>query len=175
MEALGHRRPRSHLETTDRWPCRRPTSLFGVLNGTNSAGVASRVGAMMTALGYNVVEVGDFESPGSTDTSVGYPAGSEEAARTLAYATSATNTGQDGSDPDNPVLTLVIGNDFTGVRTPSLLTQRRYHPTQMGNKPPHRHQSPVRWPPPPEIRWSAPSLLAPPPLRGLGLIHSTCG
>ncbi len=88
-----------------------------VLNGTNSAGVATRVGAMMTALGYNVVEVGDFESPGSTDTSVGYPAGSEEAARTLAYATSATNTGQDGSDPDNPVLTLVIGNDFTGLRT----------------------------------------------------------
>jgi LCP family protein required for cell wall assembly len=88
-----------------------------VLNGTNSAGVATRVGAMLTEMGYEVVEVGDFESPGSTSTSIGYPVGSEEAARTLAYATSATTSGQDLSDPDNAVLTLVIGDDFTGLRT----------------------------------------------------------
>ncbi|MCB0914544.1 MAG: LCP family protein [Actinobacteria bacterium] len=87
-----------------------------VLNGTDRTGAAARVADLMTKMGYNVVEVGDFDSPGASSTSVQYPPGYAEAARTLAYAAGADLVGEDLSGLESDVLTLVIGSDFTGIR-----------------------------------------------------------
>jgi len=97
-----------------------------VLNGTGQPGVATEAAAELTRAGYEVVEIGDYAPGLATATEVVYPAGSEEAARTLGYATRARSVepGDAAALLANPslftdtpeALTLVIGPGYRGIR-----------------------------------------------------------
>ena len=97
-----------------------------VLNGTGEPGVATQAAEALTRAGYEVVEIGDYAMAPTTDTAVIYPAGGEEAARTLGYAARADTTvlGDPAAAVINPTLfidapaalSLIIGPDFRGVR-----------------------------------------------------------
>ena len=97
-----------------------------VLNGTGEPGVATQAAEALTRAGYEVVEIGDYAMAPTTETAVIYPAGAEEAARTLGYAARADTTvlGDAAAAVANPTLyldatgalSLVVGPDFRGVR-----------------------------------------------------------
>jgi LCP family protein required for cell wall assembly len=86
-----------------------------VLNGTGVSGEASRAAEQLTKFGYQVVEIGDFDISQQSTSSVLYPTGLREAARTLAYATGAEEVGEDSFATGDEVLTFVVGDDFTRV------------------------------------------------------------
>lgn len=86
-----------------------------VLNGTGKEGAATKAAEQLTKYGYDVVEVGDFDISGVSNSSVSYPPGYAESARTLAYATQSDRVGVDTAADGGSVLTLVVGDDFTKV------------------------------------------------------------
>ena len=86
-----------------------------VLNGTGVEGEATRAAEQLTKLGYQVVEIGDFDISEQSSSSVLYPTGFKEAARTLAYATGADEVGEDSTEDGSEILTFVVGDDFTRV------------------------------------------------------------
>lgn len=85
-----------------------------VLNGTGEDGQATKAAAALTKYGYHVVEVGDLDISAASTSSVSYPVGQKEAARTLTYATGATHVAEDPAN-SGVVLTFVVGNDFDKV------------------------------------------------------------
>lgn len=97
-----------------------------VLNGTGEPGIATEAADALTRAGYQVVEIADYVLAPTQETSVVFPAGGEQAARTLAYAVRADNTvaGDAAAVVANPslytdapaALSLVVGPDFRGVR-----------------------------------------------------------
>jgi LCP family protein required for cell wall assembly len=83
-----------------------------VVNGTPTAGFANVVAEDLTKQGYTVVGTKSSKTDSAT-TTVSYGASSAEAARTLSYATGATESTvtnrQDG------VLVLTVGTDYSGI------------------------------------------------------------
>ena len=96
-----------------------------VLNGTGVPGTATEAATALTRAGYEVVEIADYTGAPVTETMVIYPAGAEEAARTLAYATDAATSelGDPNAVVANPTMftgatdamSLVIGPEFDGA------------------------------------------------------------
>lgn len=84
-----------------------------VMNGTSQNGLAHTVAEKLTALGYQIGQVGDAPSPSAT-TVVQYGPSRMQSSQTLA---AAVNHGvprhEDNSLGDS--VTLVIGSDFSGV------------------------------------------------------------
>jgi LCP family protein required for cell wall assembly len=88
-----------------------------VLNGTTTEGAATKAAEELRKYGYQVIEIGDSELGPTATTTVTYPPGYDDAARTLGYAADASLVApadyyEEGSD----LLTLVVGSDFSGVR-----------------------------------------------------------
>lgn len=97
-----------------------------VLNGTGEPGIATEAADALTRAGYEVVEIADYALAPTQETTVIFPAGGEQAARTLGYATRADSSvaGDAAAAVANPsmytdapsALSLVVGPDFRGVR-----------------------------------------------------------
>jgi LCP family protein required for cell wall assembly len=82
-----------------------------VLNGTGTAGAASKAASALRAAGFDVVGVGNAPGSPVTASTITYPTDYTESARTLAFATSIATSTQSGS---GRVLTVVVGPDWTG-------------------------------------------------------------
>jgi len=81
-----------------------------VLNGTGTPGAAKKAATLLTNAGFVVVGTGNAKTSPVT-TSLTYPSGQSEAARTLAYATSVAAPTTAGT---GRTLVLTIGSDWAG-------------------------------------------------------------
>ena len=81
-----------------------------VLNGAGMPGLAGSVGDELTERGFDVVEVGNTPSRGTT--LVRYPPGQREAARLVADQTPGAATLEESSDVT--VVTVLLGTDAGG-------------------------------------------------------------
>ena len=82
-----------------------------VLNGTGTSGAASRAASLLAKAGFVVVGTGAAPSS-PVATSLTYPAGQAEGARTLAYATSVASPSVAGT---GRTLVLTVGTDWSGT------------------------------------------------------------
>jgi LCP family protein required for cell wall assembly len=99
-----------------------------VLNGTGIAGLAARTAAGLRQLGFRVTKVGD--APVSAATTVSYPGTAAAAgAYSLMGALQRAPVVQDGVP--GPV-TLVLGQDFTGVQAARLASKHHGHRASPG-------------------------------------------
>jgi len=90
-----------------------------VLNGSGIPGRAGEVAAELTNMGYTVVAVADADRPDYTTSQIRHPAQLTEAARTVA----ATVKGAVVTlDPATSVITIVIGQDYSGVTSVTIGT-----------------------------------------------------
>jgi LCP family protein required for cell wall assembly len=94
-----------------------------VLNGTTTPKLAKKVARQLRKEGFNVEQVDNAETTDITTTTVQYDPRWDQSMKTLAYAAGAT--AQEKVKKLGPVLTLIVGSDFTEVKTVELndLTQ----------------------------------------------------
>ena len=85
-----------------------------VLNGTAIPGQAQKVAAAMAKAGYNVTGTGSYPTSDAVKTRILYPAGQEEAARTLAYSLQTDDVRLDTTLTGSGI-TVVAGSTFTTV------------------------------------------------------------
>jgi hypothetical protein len=85
-----------------------------VLNGTTTPKMAKKVARQLRKEGFNVEQVDNAETTDITTTTVQYDPRWDQSAKTLAYAAGATT--QEKVKKLGPVLTLIVGSDFTEVK-----------------------------------------------------------
>ena len=85
-----------------------------VVNGTAIPGQAQKVAAAMVKAGYNVTGTGSYPTSDAVKNRILYPAGQEEAARTLAYALQTDDVRLD-TTLTGSTITVVSGSAFTTV------------------------------------------------------------
>lgn len=89
-----------------------------VLNGAGTPGLATKAANDLKALGFAVVEVGDADRTDYASSVVTYDPTREESSKTLTWAvTGATSKVSAGA---GEALTVVVGADYSGVRTPKI-------------------------------------------------------
>ncbi len=92
----------------------KPESIrVNVLNGTGVTGKAKEVAKQLRKAGYNVQEVGNADLDTYTATTVQYDPNWDVSAKTLIYATSATET--ETVKKQGATMNLIVGTDWTGV------------------------------------------------------------
>jgi LCP family protein required for cell wall assembly len=84
-----------------------------ILNGTGQPGIAHKVADQLAAEGFDIVGVGDADSPSYTTTFVRYGTTKNESSETLAAAVPGSDRQLDGSL--GSVLQLVVGSNYAGV------------------------------------------------------------
>ncbi|GAB2916698.1 hypothetical protein GCM10027047_13230 [Rhodococcus aerolatus] len=89
------------------------TVTYGVLNATQTAGLATQTAAQLTAVGFGEPQVADNYGSESPDTFVQYSAGQEAAAATLASTVPGTQTRLVDGLGDR--VELVVGTGFAGT------------------------------------------------------------
>ncbi len=85
-----------------------------VLNGTTTPKLANKVAKKLRKQGFVVEQVDNAETTDYTSTTVQYDKRWDQSAKTLAYAAGATT--EEKVKKLGPVLTLIIGSDFTDVK-----------------------------------------------------------
>ncbi len=88
-----------------------------VLNGTGTPGQAGKAAAQLEKLGFVVTSVGNADRSDYAATTVVHDPRYDESARTLAFA---AKTSAVLSDAQGRTLTLIVGQDWAGVRTVSV-------------------------------------------------------
>ena len=83
-----------------------------VLNGSGVAGRAGETASVLGSAGFVIIGVDDADRPDYTQTEVRYAPGSLEAARTVSAALPGSTLVE---DPSAVTVTVVLGQDFTGV------------------------------------------------------------
>ena len=90
-----------------------------VLNGTPTPGLAKKVAKKLRKQGFIVEEVGNADTTDYAATTVRFDPKWDESAKTLTYAAQASV--QEKVKKSGPVLTLIVGADFTDVQKVEIL------------------------------------------------------
>lgn len=92
-----------------------PSSIeINVLNGTSTAGLASKAAEELQKAGFIVINVGDADASTYTESTIKFAPGSTDASKTLGWAVEGSTTAETASQGN--VIDVIIGSNYKGIR-----------------------------------------------------------
>jgi LCP family protein required for cell wall assembly len=98
-------------------PLQQPDARVRILNGTGADGLANRVGAQLEGAGFTVADKGDADSFRYTRTVIRYAPGELSKAQLLQQYLEGPSQLQQDATLKTVDLALVVGSDYSGVRS----------------------------------------------------------